>query len=1194
MIKIRNRVSLLIICLWSLTSNPAWAEKWSLLLHTTLNDLAPLSVTPAQQQWLKHKQTLRVGIMNTDFPPYGFRTYANDYEGLSADYLGVVSRQLGLKVQLIPYDNAGEMWRALIDGYIDLIPGFTGLSAPDRPLFSLPYSHEQPILAVKNAYLDTLPADLANVRVSVASGYVAPEEITRAYPEARVQVFDDYQQAMSAVSYGDTRVYIGNSYPVSRNFLNNLRIERFADVPVREARFLLRSEDKPLVDLINQALQAIPQEKTLKMQQTWRMGAADSMMKPVRFTDGEQSWLKKHRVIKVVIYGKDDTAPMAFIDANGAVRGIASDVLSLVTLRTGMQFTFQVNDAMTALVDEVNTRDADMVAALVPSVQRQKDMLFSFPYTRSAFALLTASHNQSVSSLSDLRGKRLALIKNAALAGMIKERYPEIKVQFYDNDAALYGSVVSGETDAAIGLLISADYQVNGRYRRKLKIVNTVGGSTSYIAFAVGKADPELREILNKVLMTIPPDELELLSNRWRPTNMVVIDSFWSRYRYIIVSVSAVALFLLLLAALRTLWLRRQIKLVSIKGRQLENQVALLEKLVESMPFPISLRNRERELMYCNQLALNMVDLPYKQVKGKKLEDSETYLNSEFISLLNEKMLAVINSNTSFHEDLTVELIKQPGDKPVRMTCSVWLLPWHNAEGEVVGTVMAMWDISEREELVKQLSEASERAEASNRAKSTFLSTMSHEIRTPMNAIIGMLDMAIKKGKQGEQDLQALEVAFESAEGLVGLIGDILDLSRVEGGHIEFRPVRINLAGLINQLLVIFNGLALDKNITLVKELPEDELPDVIGDPLRIKQVLSNLLSNAIKFTDQGGVTLRLRQHIDEARGKVRYTIEIQDSGGGINEAQQAALFQPFSQAENRRAGTGLGLYISRNLCESMNGRLTLTSELNVGTRVSAEMEFPVAEQPAEAGLQEPGRMPSTEALSVLVVDDNVANRILLAKQLAWLGHHAHAAADGFEGLGLWEQHAFDVVITDCNMPGMNGYQFTQQIREREALNNKNAVWIIGFTANAMHEIIGRCLGAGMNGCLFKPCSIASLSEALSKRQTAQTDFSALTLQHITASDAALEKELDRRIRLTMSEDRIAMLHAYQQKDWKTLGELAHRMAGSVRIARQTEMADLCQKLEIHSQEAEPDVVKCRLYWQELEQRIENFLSTKE
>lgn len=298
-------------------------------------------------------------------------------------------------------------------------------------------------------------------------------------------------------------------------------------------------------------------------------------------------------------------------------------------------------------------------------------------------------------------------------------------------------------------------------------------------------------------------------------------------------------------------------------------------------------------------------------------------------------------------------------------------------------------------------------------------------------------------------------------------------------GHLDFNPEATNLGTLINNMMRVFQGVAIEKNIELTRAFPTEPIIDVCADPLRIKQVLSNLLSNAIKFTDVGGVSLTLQQAEDPVNDSVHYIIDVKDSGVGIDASQQAALFRPFSQADNRRAGTGLGLYISRTICESMGGTLMLTSEKNVGTTVRATFTLPKVKTAAAVDVQQHEDEDKIPALKILVVDDNPANRILLAKQLAWLGQHAYLASEGNEALAIWEKTDFDVIITDCNMPGMNGYQLTDIIRTREQEQHRAAAWIIGFTANAMHEITARCLQAGMNDCLFKPCSINHLAAAL-------------------------------------------------------------------------------------------------------------------
>ncbi|MCU6427933.1 transporter substrate-binding domain-containing protein [Enterobacter sichuanensis] len=956
----------LLLVLFLFVMPPAHSEEYKILMRTPIEGMHRLPLTEEQATLLKGLQNLTVGITRYDAPPFGMRNMRHEYEGLSADYLGLVSWQLNLPVKLRMYDSPEELWQALARGDIDLIPSVAAFDANDAFVFSAPYASDKPVLGINDRDTRPLADDLADTDVAMVRDYLPLSQVKAAYPKARFRLFDSYQDALSAVAFGQSRAYLGNSYSLSRNYLNNIHIERFSKLPNREVGFALSQNNPQLNALINATIRAVPEEEKLDLYRRWQPDRVDIAQgtKSLDFTDQEKAWIARHPEVKVLIYSQDNAAPVSFIDNKGILRGVVADLFSVVSLRTGLRFSFETGTTTEALISQVDHGQADMLASITPSEARQSQLLFTRPYLRSAFSLTTSTSRNDIHTLADLRGKRLAVVKDIAVEQWVRERYPEIKIVHVGNESQLLASITEGDADAALGILVMTDYQIYTNFPDRLKVVSIVGDSPVWISFGVGLASPELQRILDKVLLSISPIEMENLANRWRPNELVVVDSFWYRYREVLIATGIFSAVLVLLALGWALYLRRQIVRKAALRRQLNEQLSQLREM-----------------------------------------------------------------------------------------------------------------LTERESLLAELSEAKERAEDSNRAKSVFLSTMSHEIRTPMNAIIGMLDIVLKKGRRGEHDLQALEVAYDSAEGLVGLIGDILDISRIEGGHLDFNPEPVHFGKLIDNMMRVFQGVAIEKNIRLEKVFPTTPLYEVYADPLRIKQVLSNLLSNAIKFTDRGGVTLTLSQQ--EEGDAVQFVIEVQDSGVGIDASQQAALFKPFSQADNRRAGTGLGLYISRTICESMNGTLTLTSEKQVGTTVRATFSLPKVTRAVTPRAPSQAEEETLPALKVLVVDDNPANRILLAKQLAWLGQHAHLAASGDEALNIWADTAFDVIITDCNMPGINGYQLTGMIRDAEREQGRDPAWIIGFTANAMHEITERCLQAGMNDCLFKPCSISDLAKAL-------------------------------------------------------------------------------------------------------------------
>ncbi|CAH0255295.1 two-component system sensor histidine kinase EvgS [Pseudomonas frederiksbergensis] len=483
--------------------------------------------------------------------------------------------------------------------------------------------------------------------------------------------------------------------------------------------------------------------------------------------------------------------------------------------------------------------------------------------------------------------------------------------------------------------------------------------------------------------------------------------------------------------------------------------------------------------------------------------------------------------------------------------------------------------IRQRQQWLRQLQDAKAEAEDANGAKTTFLATMSHELRTPLYALIGMLELALKRADEGVTDRSAIEVASSAAQQLLALIGDILDIARIESGHLSLTPERANLRGLVESVCRVFEGLARQKALAWRIDLDEHSDCDVLIDPTRFKQVLSNLLSNAIKFTHEGEVSLTLRVAAVMS-GHLAVSVQIEDTGIGISTVDRQRLFSPFIQADNgrqsARSGSGLGLVISRTLCEMMGGRLQLDSVLGQGTQVDINLELialpslPSIEA-VESGLQAP-----TRPLTILVVDDHPPNRLLLSRQLSHLGHHVLEAGEGARALKLWRKHEFDLVVTDCNMPRLSGYELAGAIRDEECAKGLPPTLILGCTANAQPEEKARCLEAGMDDCLFKPILLADLHawlasrfaseapETLEKQPTPEMDLSGL--EQYVGADRTLIDRLVRELTVTNRVDRDDLLQAHASGNHRVLRDLAHRIKGGARMVRAQRLVEHCEQLE--------------------------------
>lgn len=510
-------------------------------------------------------------------------------------------------------------------------------------------------------------------------------------------------------------------------------------------------------------------------------------------------------------------------------------------------------------------------------------------------------------------------------------------------------------------------------------------------------------------------------------------------------------------------------------------------------------------------------------------------------------------------------------------------IPYHLVrEGEIY----PMQELTERntflEELVTertaQLSEAKKAAEAADVAKSQFLATISHEIRTPLNSLVGFSSLARMTADPVKLD-QYHAILEYSSRSLMALLDSILDMSKIEAGQLEFEAVPLNLRAIIENLGAQYHVIAEDKNLKFHVVVSGMVPTWVIGDVVRVRQVLVNLLTNAIKFTENGEVsfTVRLSDHRAES-GHSLVRFEIRDTGIGIPESKISSLFQPFRQLDptitRKFGGTGLGLAIVHSLVKMMSGSITVQSSEGEGSRFVVDLPLPETTQVNDL-IVEHVLLPS---ITVLVVEDTRSNGQLLEGLLTEWGQQVILAEDGWQALQFMEQIRFDLLLLDIRMPGIDGIEVARRVRQKEREKSEVSIPIIAITADSDVTTRKTCLAAGINEVLAKPVmpdqlamAIAAYSKGTDAGLPDEKFLLNVQIRNDFASNPERLSQYAEMLNQDIDKELQRLLDAFTCDDRSTLGRVAHTLKGLCVNLANREPAKFATWLQTNASSARPD-----------------------
>ncbi|OWY39592.1 hypothetical protein CEK28_07945 [Xenophilus sp. AP218F] len=1103
----------------------------------------------------RRRPLLRVGMVLDEYIPYYVRRDSRQLEGVTADYLTLIGHRLRQHVEAVAFRRKPEALQALRAGDIDLLAGNMSDLAPGL-VASRSYFPNR-IVEVKRIE----DADTARPRVAIGQHNAWADAIPRLYPGSTLQYYENGLQALQAVAFGQADLYIGN--PTEANFLinqlslENLEIANYSLLEDDPFVFLLRRDNSQLLAALNQSLSSLPNRVDLEIQKRWQGGPEHyNIRRQIKMSASEMAWIRANPVVRYAV--PSDLYPLAFKTSKDArPEGMAIDLLRKIARLTGLHFIEATQSGNLQQID-FSKREVDIVPNLAVTDSRRQIMLLSTPYVQSLWGIITRRDESGIHSLADLAYKKVAIIRNSAARDVIADTAVRQHIQFVEAPDMLstFRLLAQHKVDANINSLLVANAIVRNGGLGQFKVIGTASQTPLGIAVATNRSLPILAEIINKAILAIPQEELDQLRVEWVNSKTSAMHIGLNRlndrnYEMLIRILATSLLLLLLLVAYRARrnWLQQ---------RMLRERLDTLGRLVDQLPFALFIKLPGSGVELSNP--------PYRELHAKVGNDALHALQTELVG-------RVRRDNAATRMEGQIANAEGPQD------LLLWAKPFATVTQDQ-GAVLGGWfDISPLKRSERALEQAKNDAESANRAKTTFLAIISHEIRTPMNAILGLLELELKKAPNDN-----LCASFQAAASLLHLLDGILDQAKIEAGQLSIAPHPAQPWRMLASLAAIYGPIAKENGLELQLRTDPDLPRCLFMDEKRVGQILGNMLGNAVKFTERGYVRIDCvwQPQADDA-GVLR--VEVSDSGRGISEEAQAHIFDAYAQEQPAgKAGTGLGLWICANLIRQMDGEISLSSRLGEGTCV--RVAIPALLCSEAAGEPPPPALPWIDpALSVLVVDDHPANRLLLEQQLRFIGlDNVLCLASAEEALALLERERRDVVISDCFMPGLDGFGLARRLRRRPGPQPR----IIGYTADARPGNLRQALDAGMDSCLVKPVNIQQLAAALAASQTSDAAPERLgalraSVAGLGLSDIARQQFIDL-LQESNRQDLQALRQAAEQADFAQMAALTHKLMGAARMIQDQETQALCECLQ--DSVAQQALADCRSLIDDLAQAI--------
>lgn len=1024
---------------------------------------------PAARAWLEAHPVVVVGMHSKGWLPFeGFQGATPT--GFAYETLLEANRRLGIHFQVRRYDDWSTLLQDACEGKLDLVLTVALTAERTRCLiFSRPYI-ESPVALVSRRDNQRVRSsgDLAGLKIVTESDFSTSAVARERFSNAANITADDTDAALREVADGGADVYLGNPYVASLAFhrpgLENLGLVRPSDLPQDTLHFAAPNANAPLIEALDEALDAIPSARRTALRQRW---LPELQWDQSRLTLSERERQTLPKVIRAGI--PDSRAPIAFMDARDGPSGF---VMEYINRFHGIGANIETKGYDPAELSRLARRgELDAIAGIPDDSNIIAGWVVSEPLVTVPNVIVTRVNSKTLLDISDLRGKKVAVSDPLRVGIRLKSAAPRVEIVSYPTAEGGLRALRRSEVAAYVGNLAVVERALRDQHAGALHIAAPAGIEDRIVL----AAPPENRAIVtsfNRLLASLPSREREAIRGDWLAVDLHSgVD--WRR-----VLSWAVPFGLLALAA-GVIFISGHIRLRA-EVAQRSRAESRLNDIVSSLPavvYQAELReDGSAKLLFVSE---NMEDLLGVSANAVIADEGALYALMHPDDRDQVRSAAKLAFAESDQIDIAFRAESMDGWRWVRSHSK----PSLGDQDALIWT--GYWiDVTKSYLQARDLAEAKAAAENAAAAKAEFLATMSHEIRTPMGGVLGMLEV-LDHTELDEEQRRVLSYVNDSAQILRQILDDILDFSKIQAGRMSLSPNVSDVRALVSSVVHLLSPQAVEKGIELTMRADSSVAGHHWVDALRLKQVLFNLLSNAIKFTNAGSVEVEVLVTRTESRIQT-LQLSVRDTGIGVSAEQQSRLFAPFAQAEasisREYGGTGLGLAICRRLIDLMGGSLAFDSTLGQGTVVVVHLTLPIAEAPP--ALHDRNAATAADdwtSYRVLVAEDHPTKQILMRWRLEQLNLTGDVVEDGLAALHRIKSESYDLLITDCIMPNMDGYELARSVRIWEQSTGQSRIPIIALTANAMDDDVRRCLEAGMDDFMAKPVDLLTLRNAISR-----------------------------------------------------------------------------------------------------------------